>query len=426
VLVIDALTEHEVRSFPYLGNVPVVRWSGSPENAVDLLLKETLRNLHTTLLLNQSKQPGDVLFTRPPELATLVGLAPGDTVLYPEPPIGAEEADLLAKTKVNFTTSLQRLAREQPLDGKLIALSMSESTDIQRHGLDAIHLETTMLELSRYLLIKGATLAYGGHLGGPGYTRMLFELVRTHNQREGVEPFERIVNHRGWPLPRLSDDQLAEVKWVSRVQQLPRPADIDERLHPDLTAEPQFFRGDRSPEHRFAWARGMTAMREFQADAAASKVCARIVLGGTFGPTVKIGEDGSREEKWYSSRIPGVLEEVLLSVRAGQPVFLIGGFGGVAGLVIDLLSGTDRQEATWDFQKQAPFAAEMRALYEARGLDWWDYPDMVQFLREKGVAGINRLLSEEEHRELFETIDSVRMIELVLLGLSRLESTPQT
>ena len=39
------------------------------------------------------------------------------------------------------------------------------------------------------------------------------------------------------------------------------------------------------------------------------------------------------------SRIPGVLEEIVLSVKAGQPVFLIGAFGGVAKLVIDLIRG---------------------------------------------------------------------------------------
>ena len=115
----------------------------------------------------------------------------------------------------------------------------------------------------------------------------------------------------------------------------------------------------------------------------------------------------------------------VLSVRAGQPVFLIGGFGGAAGLVIDLLQGKDRVEATWDYQRQAPFAPEMRGLYAARNRDWWDYPEMVSLLREKSITGINPWLTEDEHRELFQTIDPVRMIELVLLGLGRLAQSPQ-
>jgi hypothetical protein len=420
VAVIDALTKYEVRSFPYLGNVPTVRWDGCPETGVDLLLKETLRHLHTTAILNQSKRPGDFVFVRPPELATLVGLDPGITVLYPDPPIGVGEARRLAKAKVPFTTPLQRLAADRPLNGRLIAMSMSESTDGDRQGLDQLHLERSMLELSRYLLIKGATLAYGGHLGDDGYTVKLFELVRTHNAREGVAPFHRIVNHRGWPLPRLSVEKLAELNQVSRTLELPRPADIDETLNAEFKLEPSGFPGDKSAIHRYAWARGMTAMREFQANSKQSGVVARVVLGGKFGPTTTVVEGAAPKKQWYASRIPGVLEEILLSAKADQPVFLIGAFGGVARLAIDLLQGKDRDEAIWNYQQQAPFAPGMRQLYETRGPAWWDYPDMVQFLRDKGIAGINRLLNEEEHRELFETIDPWRMVEIVLQGLGRL------
>ena len=60
------------------------------------------------------------------------------------------------------------------------------------------------------------------------------------------------------------------------------------------------------------WARGLTAMRRtmlLQSDA-------RIVLGGRV--------------EGYKGRLPAVAEETLLSLRAGQPVFVLGGFGGCA------------------------------------------------------------------------------------------------
>lgn len=420
IAVIDALTNYEVRGFPYLGNVPRLRWDGNPAAAVDLLLKETLRHLHTAAVLAGSAQAGDQLFSRPPELATMVGLDPGSSVLYPDPPIGVGEASRLAKTKIKFATPLERLAIDRPLGGKVIALSTSESTDLERFGFDPIHVENAMLELSRYLLIKGAALAYGGNLGSAGYTRKLFELVRTHNAREGVKPFERIVNYRGWPLPRLSVAELAEWNQVSRTKELPRPSDVDETLDPDFLKAPTYFPSDKSARHRFAWARGMTRMREFQADKGQSGVSARVVLGGTFGSTVQALETGERKQVWYSGRIPGIFEEVMLSVKSGQPVFLIGAYGGVARLIIDLLRHKDRVEATWDYQRQAPHAAEMRQLYQERGLDWWDYPEMVALLREKGVAGINPLLSVADHEELFDTVDPVRMIEIFLSGLGKL------
>jgi hypothetical protein len=362
------------------------------------------------------------VFARPPELATLVGLEPGTTVLYPDPPVGVGEARRLQKANVRITTPFQRLAAEPSLKGRAIALSMSESTDIASCGMDSLHVEGAMIALSRCLLIKGATLAYGGHLGSEGYTQMVFELVRANNNLEGVQPFERIVNHRGWPLPRLTVEELARLNQVSKTVELPRPGDIDETLSADFVANPKFFPADKSPERRFAWSRGMTEMRAYQADRARSGVIARIVIGGTFGPTVKVSEDGTRKEQWYMSRIPGVLEEIALSVKAGQPVFLIGAFGGVAKLVIDLIRGKDREEATWDYQKRAPFAPEMRALYEQRRLEWMDYPEIVSLFRDKGLEGVNPLLRREEQDELFETVDLHRMAELILQGMSRLHT----
>lgn len=160
-------------------------------------------------------------------------------------------------------------------------------------------------------------------------------------------------------------------------------------------------------------------MRAYQVDKTRGGAVARIVIGGTFGPTVKVGEDGIRKEKWYASRIPGVLEEIVLSIQAGQPVFLVGAFGGVARLVIDLMQGKERQEATWDYQKAAPFASEMRALYDKRRIPWMDYPEIVSLIRNKGAAGINPLLDPAEQDQLAESVDPSEIIELVLRGLSK-------
>lgn len=418
--VIDALSGYEVRSFPYLGNLPTVRWDGDPAKGVDLLLKEMLRQLHAGIVL-QSEDANEVRFLRPPELATLVGVAEGKTVLYPDPPLGADESELLAKTGISFTTPLRRLAMSRKLNGKTIAMSMSDSTDIHQFGLDAVHLERAIVDISRYLLIQGARLAYGGSLAPGGFTDRLFELVLTHNESRGSgETFRRIVNHRGWPFPRLTLRKLSELKRVAEVVELERPADIDETLNADFKAKPEAFLATKSAAHRFAWARGMTEMRSFQANAARSSVCSRIVLGGTFAETVKPLEGGGTSAMWYSGRIPGVLEEVYLSAKAGQPVFLIGAFGGAARLIIDLLRGVDREEATWEYQQKAPFSTELRRMYADKGIPWDDYPEIVAFLRDNGIARINPLLTEPENEELFDSFDPTHIVELILTGLGNL------
>ena len=412
IVVIDALTKQEIRSFPYLGNLPVLRWSDKPEAAIDVLLKETLRHLHTQAMLEKWKQDDEEILTRAPELVTVTNLPAGTTVLYPDPPLGTEETRTLSNTGITVTTPLERLAKVRPLQGKQIALSMSESTDIRRFGFDEIHFEGAMLELTRYLLIKGGTLVYGGHLGSEGYTEKLTEIVRSHNELEGVDPVDRIENYIGWPLP-FDKTLKSKYKYVAKLRRIPRPEGVDEQLHGDFVDNPEFFPGDTSAKHRYAWARGMTAMRM----AVTQDTVARLVLGGTFGATVKTQPDGERVESWYYSRIPGVLEEVMISLEKNQPIFILGAFGGVAALVIDLLEGVDRAEMTWEYQKRAPFAEDMRAIYEERGEVWWDYPEMLEFLRNKGIAGLNTLLSEEENRELFYTRDIMRMVELIVKGL---------
>ena len=165
----------------------------------------------------------------------------------------------------------------------------------------------------------------------------------------------------------------------------------------------------------------MTEMRRYQADPR-NGICARVVLGGTFGESVKPLEGGGTSTMWYSGRLPGVLEEVYLSAKDGQPVFLVGAFGGAARLIIDPMRGIDRQEATWEYQRRAPFSDELKRIYEERGIAWEDYPEVVALLRQKGAAGINPLLCEKENMELFHSIDPLRIVELILTGLGKLSA----
>jgi hypothetical protein len=440
IAIIDSLMTHEVRSFPFLDNVPRMRWNGDAEAGVDLLLKETLRHLHTRKVLESSKREGDTVFLRPPEPATLLGVTQGKNILYPDPPLGVGELQRLSKSRVTFSTPLERSAEAKPLAGKLIAISMSESSDAAQFGMDDVHLTQTMLELSRHFLIRGASLSYGGHLGAPGYTQRLFELVRTYNNLDGVNNFERIVNHRGWPLPKLTTTQLAELNSVSTIVSVARPADIDESLSPDFVAEIESsFRADVSAVNRYAWCRGMTAMRTYQADVARSQVAARIVLGGTFEQTTKANEDGTLADKWYLGRMPGVLEEILLSLKLGQPVFLIGAFGGIADVTIKLLQGKKHRAVSWDLQAQAPYARETRDLYVLHEQRWWYYDDepritglqtdddrsIVQFLADTWEESDSRgwetrlnPLTRQQNQRLFETVDLSEMVELLQVGLN--------
>ncbi|MCB1909748.1 MAG: TIR domain-containing protein [Rhodocyclaceae bacterium] len=416
-VVVDALTGVETRSFPYAGNAPKLRWeAGAAERAVDLLLKETLRHQHARLVLAQLQRAGDVVLAAPPELATVVRLAKGSHVLYPDPPLGDEEMEELAPLDLTIETPLQRAAEGHALAKMPVALSISVSPDLAHHGLTAKHLDAALVEISRQLLVRGAVLEYGGHLGSDGYTQALFDMAREYAALSGLPPAERIINDVGWPLPleTLLPETRAKNQRVGVFRRIARPEGVEALDPATFVDEPAYFPAD-SAERRYAWARGMSAMRAFQCGGEGAR--ARIVLGGQTGAQA----DGSPVDKWYSGRIPGVIEEALLSLRHGQPLFVIGAFGGAAAMVAELLQGRRPAAFSWDFQKQAPHAEAMRALYLKHGQDWEDYEQMAEFFADSGVDGLaagNRL-SAAENRELFACRDLGRIVELLLTGLAR-------
>ncbi|NOK15824.1 TIR domain-containing protein [Corallococcus carmarthensis] len=419
LVVVDALDDLDLRRFPYIGNTPVMRWTdGSAARAVDLMLKETLRHFHTRCVLKAQMRKGDVVLTVPPELATLVRLPKGAGVLYPDPPLGDEELELFEPLGHHIETPLQRASAGQPLAGLTLALSISESDDPHRYGVLPEHLDAALVEVSRYLLVRGASLAYGGHLGKQGYTATLFNLVKAHQSMSGIPPVERIRNYVGWPLS-ISKEQRSEYRKLATFVRVSRPEGIEDLEAGTFTEEPPWFPADNE-KRRYAWARGMTVMRERQV----KEVQARILMGGKAGPTLTATPDGGKKEQWYSGRIPGVIEEALLTLAANGALYVVGAFGGASAVLVDLLEDRPRREFTWDYQRQAPHAEGMRRLYDERGVRWWDYSEMTEFLRTTGVEGLSRgnELSGPENRELFWTRDVNRIIELILTGLSRLRA----
>jgi hypothetical protein len=416
VVIIDAHEGLETRSFPYAGNAPRLRWpEGGAQRAVDLMLKETLRYLHAALVLQGQKRAGDLVLATAPELTTMVRRPRGSAILYPDPPLGDEEMEEFEPLGLRLETPLQRAAEGRNLAGKTIVLSISESGDTAQHGLSLAHLDTALHEISRQLLVRGAQLEYGGHLGTEGYTVALFDMAAAYATLAKVPPAERILNDVGWPLPleTLPRKDRARLQAVATFRRIPRPPGVEALEPATFVEEPVFFPAD-SPERRYAWARGMSAMRLFQARSAG----ARVVLGGKTGPTV----DKKGEKKWYVGRIPGVVEEALESLRAGQPLYLIGAFGGAAAMVIDLLQKRARPDFTWGFQKDAPHAACMRKLYKKLGVPWERYKAMTAFFGEAGVEELSRRngLSIEQNEELFWTRDLTRIVELLFLGLTHL------
>lgn len=110
IVVLAAVQLGEHRAFPYLGNVPVVRWNGesSLPAVVTVLLREVLRTRYfprsiRALCDTYGLDPNHQVSAHPPELLTALNHCrvaaeagrPVGYYLYPDPPLGTEEVDLL-------------------------------------------------------------------------------------------------------------------------------------------------------------------------------------------------------------------------------------------------------------------------------------------------------------------------------------------
>lgn len=269
------------------------------------------------------------------------------------------------------------MSYQEPLSKHAVAISISESPDMSVLGLAEEHLNDAMAEVARYLLAMGARLIYGGDLRPGGFTEVLFELVARH-RRDADAGDERVgvSNYLPWPvhvsLPPEEVGQLSES--LSGVAELIYLAEDGRIISPD---ERQQLEPHQPTDDE--WARGLTVMR----NVVTSMSDARVVLGGRV--------------EGFKGTMPGVAEEALAALRAGQPLFLLGGFGGGTRDIaydLGLTADTPRPRAPW--AGRSAFAGF-------------------------NAGSLNNGLDAEENAILATTVHVDQAVTLVLRGLLRIK-----
>ena len=221
-----------------------------------------------------------------------------------------------------------------------------------------------------------------------------------------------ILNVAPWPLWTTYDDNvLNKFGTIAELEKVPCPelGLSDSELKP----LPNGFVKPDTISHQYAWGLAMTAMREKMT----RDSFARVVMGGKI--------------EGYKGRYAGLIEEPLLSMRASQPLYLIGSLGGCARLVIDLLEQRDRPEMTTASAcANVPGYDALAIFYAQHGKEFHKREELAAEIKEFGVNGpaaaLHNGLNDEENRELFTSIEPRRIAELILTGLSRLLNTQRT
>lgn len=432
IVVIHAIEEGEARSFPYIGNVPTIRWRAKEparlEAVVCLVLREVLRTEYFQQHFDDLKQlfgaPETVrALPRAPELLTCLALrAESKKVpyfVYPDPPLAKQELDLLTELDPNLrltTPTLLFVKPSRPLalagqnlekaaSGWRIGLSISDSADLPVRGFGRAHQRDAASEFARFLLAAGATLAYGGDLREDGFTEVLFELLTAYREISG-KAAEAIQSYLAWPIHLdLTTEQRALLKDTARFHLIPPPANLGLNAT-RVTSKKKVL--PTTAVNRVAWARSLTAMRERMNP----EIHARLLMGGQARGTGKY---------------PGLAEEALLALRAAKPVYLIGAFGGCTEAVIEALRGNKPTALTLDYQAAEDLPRAAIELYNSQvppGGESIDYSALTSEFEKFGVGGLNNGLKADENERLFTTRHLPEMIALVLRGLGRLGKPP--
>jgi len=198
----------------------------------------------------------------------------------------------------------QTLSKPEP--GFTLGVSVSDSPDLRRLGLTETHLQMALGEVAQATLIAKGRLSYGGHLRRDGYTAFLVHECERYGSRD--RPFTGVIP---WSVHRrlTVDDISSHIKAIGLFGRYTF-LDKDGQLLADPTA-------DRDRQAMLVaeeeTADSLTAARHHLTDACD----ARLVLGG--------------QRTGYQGHMPGVVEETILAIRAGQPLYVAGGFGGAAG-----------------------------------------------------------------------------------------------
>jgi hypothetical protein len=264
----------------------------------------------------------------------------------------------------------------EPLSDKAVAISISDSDDMESLGLGHEHLRDAMAEVSRHLLAFGARLNYGGDFRKDGFSELLFELVTRHRRDADVNDVRvAVTSYVPWPVhvtrsAKETQELAHDVRDFARIVCLDRGG---ERMKlKDLRAKP------RERVSSADWALSLSAQRCVLTNVSDF----RVLLGG--------------QRQGFKGSMPGVAEEALWSLNTAKPLFVLGGFGGCARDIAEklgLIQGSLNRTPTWP------------GLQYFKG---WDHTSLCN--------GLNA----RENAQLARTAHVDQAVAILLIGLLRL------
>lgn len=283
-------------------------------------------------------------------------------------------------------------------DGKNVAISISDSPEIEHLGFSLVHQKNLITEITRFLIIHGSSLVYGGDLRQNGYTRLFSNLV--HQYRPSKEVGKLFFkNYFDFPIHlKLTKSDTLEFKKNGVLPVIVKPPS-------GLGIDESKFYIPKGNENLFIWAESLTKMREEMQ----SNTDARIFTGGSMSN--------------FKGKYPGLLEESILALKNDIPVYFMGIFGGVTSRIIEGLKGEKPEELSieWQSSQNQNYEEFVSHYNSKKSEDKIDYKSSTEFLNNYTLARLskNNGLSIEENERLFCTVHTSEIIFLIMKGLHK-------
>ncbi|MEJ6080355.1 hypothetical protein MT391_17750 [Vibrio sp. 1-Bac 57] len=421
IVILNSLELYEDRSFPELTNAPVVHVHSTPLTDESILitliacLVETIRQNYVINNLLCYQRGGLIdkhaqILSRPLEYRkAILNIDKGITkYCYPEPPVYRDESSWHEILGVSASTPLWQEDQLKTLLSMKIGISISEFSTLDNNdyeqNLPSNTLTKLSQELARHLFSRSSTLIYGGDLRPDGFTEFILnEAAALKYQNQELSAV--VENHLAWPLHLLDKDKIKEwrannFEIIKTVKHQP-PEDIEITFPRDKPLQPS------TPENNYIWSRCLTEMRNLSIDSSHVRICA-----------------GGKRSK-YKGAMPGVLEEIILSLSKNKPIFLIGGFGGIVHDVCKLLLETSIEEPLtekWQLEQNENYGElqEYANKFDKRVM----YDEIVNTI---SATSVNKLavasgLRVEEYKQLMTTQFIDEAIYLCLKGLKQIKN----
>lgn len=371
IILLDFYEEGEVRLFPYLGNVRIIRVNSERIRHYKILSSILLENirvqyhlLHTKYLLKllRIKSKKYVVMSTYPELLTVTNQEDSNiTFIYPEPPLIDDELRIIQRlNRTNKYVTPLLFNMEDKYGGNTISgMKIGISISYQSKSIsltDQLNLENLLILITRYLLVCDTRIFYAGN---PKYSdRHSFSNLMINI---GEIIFKDIdIDKKNINL-MLSEKVHGEIS-VKMMNRLKETSDIlvyaNEQEDLDV-------------------AETLTLIRE----QIANQTDAQVFLGG--------------KSENYEGVMPGVLEEFYYALKKKNSIYILGGFGGVSEIIGKSLF------------KDAKSIKFLKEHLTDIGID------------DLNLQSLNNGLNEEENLILLETRNPNVIVLLLLKGLSK-------